>query len=234
MDLASFVDFLLIQEVMMNGELANPKSCYSYIPNTEKNGVLDQKLYAGPIWDFDWQTIPNISVINSTYDNMYTDNGGKASYEFNYTESMLQYGDFEHSNTAPTAKNEDDKPYMWYPLLVQSQEFKDMAAQRWNAVKGLISSYADIQIPAMAEKIRKSEEENWKIWYLDSGSNAASRRYSTFNVGGGFKGDEAMSFDDAVTTMRSNLKIRISGMDYVSNQKWPEVSGAPTLQATEN
>ena len=234
MDLASFVDFLLIQEVMMNGELANPKSCYSYIPNTEKNGVLDQKLYAGPIWDFDWQTIPNISVIESNYDNAYTNNGGKASYEFNYTESMLQYGDFEHSNTAPTAKNEDDKPYMWYPLLVQSQEFKDMAAQRWNAVKGLISSYADVQIPAMAEKIRKSEEENWKIWYLDSGSNAASRRYSTFNVGGGFKGDEAMSFDDAVTTMRSNLKIRISGMDYVSNQKWPEVSGAPTLQATEN
>lgn len=234
MDLASFVDFLLIQEVMMNGELANPKSCYSYIPNTEKNGVLDQKLYAGPIWDFDWQTIPNITVINNTYDNMYTNNGGKASYEFNYTESMLQYGDFEHSNTAPTAKNEDDKPYMWYPLLVQSQEFKDMAAQRWNAVKGLISSYADVQIPAMAEKIRKSEEENWKIWYLDSGSNAASRRYSTFNVGGGFKGDEAMSFDQAVTTMISNLKIRISGMSYVSNKNWPKVSGAPTLQATEN
>ena len=234
MDLASFVDFLLIQEVMMNGELANPKSCYSYIPNTEKDGVLDQKLYAGPIWDFDWQTIPNISVINSTYDNMYTDNGGKASYEFNYTESMLQYGDFEHSNTAPTAKNEDDKPYMWYPLLVQSQEFKDMAAQRWNAVKGLISLYADVQIPAMAEKIRKSEEENWKIWYLDSGSNAASRRYSTFNVGGGFKGDEAMSFDQAVTTMRSNLKTRITSMSYVSNKTWPKVSGAPTLQATEN
>ena len=234
MDLASFVDFLLIQEVMMNGELANPKSCYSYIPNTEKNGVRDERLYAGPIWDFDWQTIPNISVINSTYDNMYTDNGGKASYEFGYTESMLAYGSFKHSDTEPTAENEDDKPYMWYPLLVQSQEFKDLAAQRWDAVKGLISSYADVQIPAMAEKIRKSEEENWKIWYLDSGRNAAMLRYNTFNVGGGFKGDEDMTFDNAVTTMRSNLKTRINGMSYVSNKNWPKTSGAPTLLATEN
>ena len=234
MDLASFVDFLLIQEVMMNGELANPKSCYSYIPNTEKNGVHDERLYAGPIWDFDWQTIPNISVINSTYDNMYTDNGGKASYEFGYTESMLAYGSFKHSDTEPTAENEDDKPYMWYPLLVQSQEFKDLAAQRWDAVKEQISSYADVQIPAMAEKIRKSEEENWKIWYLDSGRNAAMLRYNTFNVGGGFKGDEDMTFDNAVTTMRSNLKTRINGMSYVSNKNWPKTSGAPTLLDTEN
>jgi len=165
---------------------------------------------------------------------MYTDNGGKATYEFNYTESMLRYGDFDHSGTEPTAKNEDDKPYMWYPLLVQSQEFKDMAAQRWDVIKGMISSYADVQIPAMAAEIKKSEEENWKIWYLDSGSNAARRRYSTFNVGGGFKGDEAMSFDQAVTTMISNLKTRINGMSYVSNKNWPKTSGAPTLQATEN
>ena len=233
MDLASFVDFLLIQEVMMNGELANPKSCYSYIPNTEKNGVIDQRLYAGPVWDFDWQTIPNISEIKDNYDDAYTDNGGKASYEFNYNESMLKYGNFKHSNSEPSAKNEDDKPYMWYPLLVQSQEFKDLAAQRWDAVKGLISSYADAQIPAMAEKIRQSQEENWKIWYLDSGQYATNKRHGSFNVGGGFKGDEAMTFDQAVSTMVSNLKTRITSMSYVSGKTWPKVSGAPTLSATE-
>jgi hypothetical protein len=120
---------------------------------------------------------------------------------------------------------------MWYPLLVQSKLFKELASERWNEVKSSISNYAQSQIPAIASNIKKSEEENWKIWYLDSGSSAASRRYYTFNVGGGFKGDEAMTFDDAVTTLVTNLNKRITGMSYVSNETWPTVSGAPKLAA---
>ena len=44
----SFVDWLLIQELCMNGEAIHPKSCYLYI----RDGIL----YAGPVWDFDWGT----------------------------------------------------------------------------------------------------------------------------------------------------------------------------------
>ena len=107
-------------------------------------------------------------------------------------------------------------------------------AESMPAISGRIFPKGDFYLTKEEEEMIARVEENWKIWYLDSGSNAASRRYSTFNVGGGFKGDEAMSFDQAVTTMRSNLKTRISGMSYVSNNNWPKVSGAPTLQATEN
>ena len=217
MDLASFVDFLLIQELMMNGELAYPKSVYTYIDGG--------KLYAGPLWDFDWQTIPNISVIESNYDNAYTNNGGKASYDYTYPESMLKNATLNHSSSEPTSVKED-KSYMWYPMLVKDATFKAMAAERWNAVKNQVTAYADTQIPAMAAKIKKSEAENWSMWKLESGSRAAQSRYSTYGVGGGFKGDEAMTFDNAVSTLSSNLNKRVSGMSYVSSQTWPTVGGS--------
>lgn len=217
MDLASFVDFLLIQELMMNGELAYPKSVYTYIDGG--------KLYAGPLWDFDWQTIPNISVIESNYDNAYTNNGGQASYEYTYTESMLKNATLNHSNSEPTSVKED-KSYMWYPMLVKDATFKALAAERWNAVKSQVTAYADTQIPAMAAKIKASEAENWSMWKLESGSSAARSRYSTYGIGGGFKGDEAMTFDNAVSTLSSNLNKRVSGMSYVSSQTWPTVGSS--------
>lgn len=226
MDLTSFVDFLLIQELMMNGELAYPKSVYTYI-----NGG---KLYAGPLWDFDWQTIPNISVIESNYDNVYTNNGGKASYNFTYTKSMLATATFNRRSSEPTSVNDDDKSFMWYPMLVKNADFKSMAAERWDAVKGLISAYADSQIPLMAAKIKKSEAENWSMWKLESGSSAARSRYNTYNIGGGFKGDEAMTFDNAVSTLSDNLNKRISGMSYVSSQTWPSVSGVPSYSGSSS
>lgn len=225
LDLASFVDFLLIQELMMNGELAYPKSCYTYIDGG--------KLYAGPLWDFDWQTIPNISVIESNYDNAYTNNGGKASYEYTYTESMLKNATLNHSSSEPTSVKED-KSYMWYPMLVKDDTFTALASERWNAVKSLISAYADSQIPLMADKIRKSETENWSMWKLESGSSAARNRYSTYNIGGGFKGDEAMTFDNAVSTLSSNLNKRISGMSYVSNQNWPSTGSSSSSSGSSS
>lgn len=224
LDLASVVDFWLIQELAMNGEVAHPKSCYSYL--------VDGKLYFGPIWDFDWQTFPNVSVIEQYYDNAYT--GGRNTYNYTYTKSMLTDGTFTRSSSNPSSPKTTDKGYMWYPMLVKSAEFKAMAAERWDAVKSAIAAYADTQIPAMAAKIKKSEAENWSMWALESGSRAGQNRWSTYDVGGGFKGDEAMTFDNAVSTLTNNIHTRINGMSYVSNQSWPSVSGVPSYTGSTN
>lgn len=218
LDLTSAVDFWLIQELTMNGEVAHPKSCYSYIVN--------DMLHMGPIWDFDWQTFPNVSVVNQYYDNMYT--GGSNAFKYEYSKSMLSDGTFSRSSSNPSSVKTNDKSYMWYPMLVKDATFKAKAAERWDAVKGFIAAYADSQIPAMAAKIKKSEAENWSMWPLESGSSAARNRYNTYGLGGGFKGDEAMTFDNAVSTLSSTINTRISGMSYVSNQNWPSVSGTPS------
>ena len=214
MDLASFVDFWLIQELMMNSETSHPKSCYSYINNG--------KMYAGPLWDFDWNTLP----VSSSY----SENG------YSFSKSMLEdavastgwfssYKCYHKKSGYPSApNNEGDKTYLWYPMLVKDATFKALAAERWNAVKGAVQAYVDTQIPIMEAQIAVSEAENNKMWPVDSGSSAwGSKRYSTYGIGGGFCGDEAKSFSGAVDAMQSTLSSRISGMSYVSDQKWPNV-----------
>ena len=215
MDLTSFVDYWLVQELMMNSETSHPKSCYNYL----NNGVM----YAGPLWDFDWNTLP----VSKTY----------SENDYDFTKSMLQdavkssgyfgsYKCFHKSSGYPSApNNEGDKTYIWYPMLVKSAEFKSLAAERWDAVKGAIQAYVDTEIPMVKAAIAKSEAENAKMWPVDSGTSAwGSKRYSTYGIGGGFCGDEAKSFSDAVSTMQSTLNTRINGMNYVSTKTWPTVT----------
>ena len=47
-DLNSFCDWYLVNELVYNTEVRHPKSCYFYI----RDGVM----YAGPVWDFDYGT----------------------------------------------------------------------------------------------------------------------------------------------------------------------------------
>ena len=204
MDLTSFVDFWLVQELMMNSETKHPKSCYNYLNNG--------KMYAGPLWDFDWNTLPT----SSTY----------SEESYSYTTSILSKNKAYHKRSGyPTAPNTSDKNYIWYPMLVKNATFKALAAERWNAVKGAIQAYVDAEIPRVQAAIAKSEAENNKMWPVDSGTSAwGSKRYSTYGIGGGFCGDEAKSFSDAVSTMQKTLTTRISGMDFVSTQTWPSVT----------
>lgn len=56
LDVASFIDYWIVFELMINHELANPGSVYMTKP---KGG----KMTAGPCWDFDWGTL------SSSYNN---------------------------------------------------------------------------------------------------------------------------------------------------------------------
>jgi hypothetical protein len=72
-DVKSYIDWWLVHEVACNGEAMHPKSCYMY----KKRGG---KLYAGPIWDFDYMTFnPNYKYFNVKSTLWYT-------YLFKYPE----------------------------------------------------------------------------------------------------------------------------------------------------
>ena len=48
-DMAAFVDFIMINEIVLNLELGHPKSTYLY-----KDAGPDARISMGPLWDFDW------------------------------------------------------------------------------------------------------------------------------------------------------------------------------------
>ena len=203
MDLASFVDFLLVQELMMNSEMAHPKSCYSYIN--------DGTMYAGPLWDFDWNTLP----VSSSY----------SEKKFSYTESMIAKASFSHSSSYPSEpKVESDNNYIWYPMLVKDSYFTVLAAQRWDAVKAAVQAYVTNEIPRLKSAIELSESVNSAMWPVDEKGGMMPPRYNMFGIGGGHCGDEGMTFDKAVSTLQATLTTRISGMDYVSRQDWPSIN----------
>lgn len=228
LDMTSVVDYLLINEVMMNGELWHPKSAYMYIN--------DGKLYAGPIWDFDWETIPNIDKLNSSYDDSYT----SEDYVFTYDASMIAaavstryvFGipmgttNYLYHSTAsalPSAPLDgDDRNFLWYPMLVKDTDFKDTAASRWSSISAGLLSHIQTFIDETAEKIAVSEALNWDMWKLGT---STSSRWSTYNVGGGWKGDEQETFDSAVELLKTNYGERVTGMDgFVSGKNWPNHS----------
>lgn len=204
LDITSLVDYWLIQEVMMNSEMKHPKSVYMYLNKG--------KLYAGPIWDFDWNTLP----VSSSY----------AEEGYSYTSSMLAKAQPYHKRSGyPTAPFENsDKTYLWYPMLVKDASFKALAAERWGQVKSALLSYVET-IPAKAAAMKTSEALNNAMWPVDTkGSFGLGERYSAYGVGGGYCGDEGYSYEKAVETLVTTLKTRINGMNYVANQSWPTVS----------
>lgn len=203
LDITSLVDYWLIQEVMMNSEMKHPKSVYMYLNKG--------KLYAGPIWDFDWNTLP---VSTS-----YSEEG------YSYTNSMLAKAKAYHKRSGyPTEpKGDSDQNYVWYPMLVKDASFKALAAERWGQVKSALLSYVET-IPAKAAAMKTSEALNNAMWPVDAKSGWLGDRYSYFGIGGGYCGDEGYSYEKAVETMVTTLKTRINGMNYVTNQSWPTVS----------
>jgi hypothetical protein len=57
-------------------------------------------------------------------------------------------------------------------MLVKSAEFKALAAERWNTVKGAIQNYVNNEIPKIQAQIATSEALNNQMWPVDSGSSS--------------------------------------------------------------
>ena len=197
MDITSFVDFLLVQDLMMNSEMKHPKSCYSYINNG--------KLYAGPVWDFDWNTLPT----STSY----------SEESYSYTESIVSKGSWIYKSSAQSSPDTSDENYIWYPRLMASSEFMDVAKTRWAGVQGQLSQVL-AHIDEVKAQIAKSEAENAKMWPVDSKKSFGALRGTKYGIGGslgmgsgaGFCGDEGMTFDAAVEQMKETLSTRMSGM----------------------
>ncbi|MDR1585998.1 MAG: CotH kinase family protein, partial [Treponema sp.] len=119
----TFVDFLLINEIVHNNELWYPKSTYMY----KDKG--DAKISMGPLWDFDWA--------------------------FGYTGSGHAYFNSPNSRSVKNA---------FFQRFFEDSVFTAQYKAHWNA------KYVDIaRMPAFideqAEKLRKSQAENFKIWW---------------------------------------------------------------------
>lgn len=191
LDINSVIDYFFIQELTFNDEYKHPKSVYMLIDG-------DGKLTAGPVWDFDWQTFINydkVQAMNNKYGGTYS---CRNTNEWLYGKSRLAewhiIGGYDYEN---------DMPYMWYPLLFKDANFRARVQERWAVIYPQLLSVA-AKIDEFAALNKVSEQFNYAMWPLVGLKNS---------VGSAFNGDEDMSFDEAIATMKQAYTERLEWMN---------------------
>lgn len=191
LDINSVIDYFFIQELTFNDEYKHPKSVYMLIDG-------DGKLTAGPVWDFDWQTFINydkVQAMNSKYGGTYS---CRNTNEWLYGASKLAewhfIGGYDYEN---------DMPYMWYPLLFKDANFRTRVQERWTVIYPQLTNVV-AKIDEFAAQNKVSDLYNYAMWPLTSLKNS---------VGSAFNGDEDMSFDEAIATMKQAYTERLNWMN---------------------
>ena len=160
----------------------------------------DGKLTAGPVWDFDWQTFVNydqVQAMNSKYGGTYS---CRNTNEWLYGKSKLAEDPFWPWED-PDYIN--DQPYMWYPLLFKDANFRARVQERWVVIYPQLLNVVD-KIDEFAAQNKVSEQYNSAMWPLVSLKNS---------VGSAFNGDEDMSFNEALATMKQAYTDRLNWMN---------------------
>lgn len=183
LDIYSVIDQWFVLELAMNDEYRHPKSVYYYMDG-------DKKLKAGPVWDFDWQTFPYFTGINQL-------GGRKPNY-------VGWFGSVGSSTINTMMYTSSSSNYMWYSYLVKDATiFNATVKERWNVMKPYllgVTRYIDM----LAEQNAVSMEYDKTMWPLES-----KERKSTHN----FSGDERMTYEEAITTLKKFINDRVAVMD---------------------
>lgn len=140
MDLKSFADYWLVQEVVTNAEAVHPKSLYIYKDT-------DTKLMAGPAWDFDWATFDpkkrGFQGIFPWVDSLFTRQEfiDVVKQEWKATVDKLENMDgFIDSIASYTKKSNDENHKIW-PVTVTKGVIGDEKMELDDALDMLRNTY---------------------------------------------------------------------------------------------
>jgi hypothetical protein len=126
-----------------------------------------------------------------------------------------------YSNNYPTASKSSDVPYLWYPMMVKDETFRNVLAVRWSAIRAELSAYAE-EIKTTGQKLAVSWEYNNSIWPAYHATNKRSEANGSTIA---WRGDENMTdWEDIYTNMYDVYMERLRGMDTFVNDNdgsWP-------------
>lgn len=192
-DIPSFIDQWFVVELAMNREYTEPRSLYSYY-----NGGND-KLHAGPVWDFDRGTFQNPTNAKQM------------------GSSRVKSYDAFLSSSSKVSKSggykENQQPCLWYPLLMNDSEFVTMVKARWAVM------YPYLQ--GVVNSISEYAAENALSWEYESTMWPGTA--SALNVGypsgfSDFAGDENLkSYDEVIQNLINCYNARLEGMNTLIN-----------------
>jgi hypothetical protein len=135
LDLDSFADYFIVQELCMNAESNGPRSVYMYLGR-------DGKLHAGPVWDFDLAFV-----------NLDLDAGG------DIRPARLRLPNVRHL-TIDSLYNDRA---LWYGRLLQDNTFRRRLVERWTTLRPRFESLVD-SLDQWTTAIAPSAVADQAIW----------------------------------------------------------------------
>ena len=188
-DIPSFIDQWFVVELAMNREYTEPRSLYSYY-----NGGND-KLHAGPVWDFDRGTFQNPTEAQKM------------------GSSRVKSYDAFLSASSKVSKSggykENQQPCLWYPLLMNDPEFVTMVKSRWSALYP--------HLLAVTDEIVRLGAENALSWEYDSTMWPGTAKALNAGYPSGFSdfaGDENLtSYEAVIQNLIECYLARLDGMN---------------------
>ena len=138
-DVESYIDWYLIHEVVQNFEPIHPKSSYMY---KARNG----KLYAGPVWDFDWGTfIPGVNGLRLTnaiwYKYLFKNDEFKSTLKARWSELKPKFEDIEDfiKEQAALTKESNEVNIKKWPINSSTNGDEQLSFD--DAIERMISAY---------------------------------------------------------------------------------------------
>ncbi|HSQ41895.1 MAG TPA: CotH kinase family protein [Fibrobacteraceae bacterium] len=143
LDVQSFIDFLIIQEITRNVELVSPRSMYMY-------QTSDQMWHFGPVWDFD---------------------GGFAFDWASMTTGHNYFGSQTWLMGSSNPSTHPDDAYNEIPGffvdMFASESFVDAYQTRWNEVGTGMLEYVDQQLDDYVQHCDSAMARNAARWPID-------------------------------------------------------------------
>lgn len=181
LDIYSVIDQLIIWELTMNREYGDPRSVYYFMDG-------NNKLSAGPVWDFDRGTFQNTAEAASM---------GNSDRVKPYNEWMYWRTD----------ENDGDS-YIWYRQLAKDATFKKAVQDRWEVIYPYLQGVSD-QIRMYGETLKLSFESDSAMWPTDKA--AIQEHKSGFSD---WSGDEELpTFEQVINNFVQVYEARLGGMN---------------------
>jgi hypothetical protein len=137
LDVDSFIDWWIVEEIAKNTDSNFFSSCYMYFD------PKDQKLHMGPLWDFDLGFGNNGNTVVSNQTGFLADIAGALVNE----------------NNVPYAKRAN-----WICRLREDSAFVEKINQRWNSVFFDVVKYFSTSFELNLESIKNDAELNFVRW----------------------------------------------------------------------
>lgn len=179
LDINSVIDQMLIWELTMNREYGDPRSVYMFMDG-------DNKLCAGPVWDFDRGTFQN------------TD---KAANDLGNSDRIKPYDEWMYWRS--------DETYIWYKQLAKDPIFQAKVKERWAVIHPVLEKDVLDKIESYREALRASFACDSPMWPTAKADIQAHK--SGFSD---WSGDETIEkWDELIDNFKAVYNDRLSGMN---------------------